>query len=121
MKLNPGPKLKLERAARFRLKRTFLFSFELDGRNYRLPFDATRFQEEGLFNDFTIQGNLDNDLEPDTMQILFISEDGKEEAEDDLTIYIYNGTEETKQVIDCQVSGISVYVADLEHHSFAPQ
>ena len=52
----------------------FSFSFELDGRNYRLPFDATRFQEEGLFNDFTIQGNLDNDLEPDTMQILFISD-----------------------------------------------
>lgn len=96
----------------------FSFSFELDGRNYRLPFDATRFQEEGLFNDFTIQGNLDNDLEPDTMQILFISED-EDKAEEDLTIFIYNGTEETKKVIDCQVSGISVSVADLEHHSFA--
>ena len=96
----------------------FDYSFELDGRKYSIPFEATRFQEEGLYNDITIQANLDNDLEPDNMQILFISED-EDLGNDNLTIYIYNGTEETKKVIDCQVAGISVSVADLEYHSFS--
>lgn len=88
-------------------------SFELEGKKYTLPIPVSELLADGYY--------LDEDLNTEIGGLTYTWCDlsKEEDSYDTLTIYIFNGSGNTKALSDCVVSSIEVNDSELENYSFA--
>ena len=88
-------------------------SFTLEGKQYTLPFDYSQLELDGWKTDT----DMTQELNGYTYTFIYIEKEGKDHKH--ISVDIYNGTGDTKQLKDCKVCEIEVNKWNLEDYSFA--